>query len=171
MSYEEEFPSEERPRRRRRGGAVTAVAVINFVFGGLALVCGCGAIGFGGLFSALSGNPEFKKQIEQAAKQAEKQQGKAIDPQAKEILESGKVGPAVIAAGAIALAIGVAIIIAGIGVIQRRSWGRILTLVLGVLWILASLYPFSIYNLILPVIYCIVVFSILLNSKYAAEFA
>jgi hypothetical protein len=167
MSYEEELP-----RRRARSGAVTAVAIINFIFGALALACGCFAIVGGGALSAFAGNPEFQKQFEQAAQQAAQKQGQPLDPQAKQLLEQpGKAGGLVMIIGGVAVAIGVAIIIAGIGVIQRRSWGRILTLVLGVLWILVNLYPFNFVNLILPVIYCIVVFVILLNSKYAAEFA
>lgn len=162
MSYEPDMPEEPR-RRARKSGAVTAVAIVNFVCGGLALLCGCLVFGGGAMFS----NPEFKKQLDQQMQK----QGQAMDPQAKEMLESGKVGGIAMVMGGVALAVGVAIVVAGIGVLNRRAWGRILTLVLGVIWVLTNIYPLNIPGLVVAGAYCVFVFIILLNSKYAAEFA
>jgi hypothetical protein len=68
---------------------------------------------------------------------------------------------------------GVPMILAGIGVLNRSQWGRVLTLVLGVfsgIFALLCLLGFNLLGLVAYGGYTALVFVILLNSQYAAEF-
>ena len=146
-------------------GAVTAVAIVNFVFGVLQLACGgCIALG-GGLIAGLAGG--------MAGELSE--QNPDVDPQAVEAIEAmGQVGGGLIVVLGIAyLLFGVLLLVAGFGVLKRQSWGRILTLVLGgvaaalaILGITSGEWVGTIAN----IGYAILVFIVLLNKQNAAEF-
>lgn len=136
-------------RRAERSGWVTSVAVINFVFGGLQILCG-GFILIGASF------------IAKAAQQ---------DPNLG--AEEGAIIAGVILALAIlSFALGGASILAGFGIIKRSQWGRILTLVLGGISMLFGVINLIGFNPIalLNFGYGIYVFVVLINSQYAAEF-
>jgi hypothetical protein len=68
---------------------------------------------------------------------------------------------------------GLPALIGGIGVMNRRSWGRILTIVMAILFILFGalelIGPLFLIGIIM-VAYGVVSLVILFNSKYAAEF-
>jgi len=148
----------------RRSGAVTAVAVVNFVVGGL-LVASCAA-------SMIVG-PEAIAQILSSL------DTKGLPPEkVRQINEiaANKDGVLTIAAGIVGacfMSIGLPAIIAGVGVLKRRKWGRILTIVLGsisILFAVLNLLALNILGILIDVAYTVVVFVILLNKKYAAEF-
>lgn len=160
-----------RPRRRRRwrsrsgarSGAVTTVAVINFILGGLASACGVLAA-IGGAVLGLGG-----------AAAAANQPG--MDPQ------GAKVAGGMLAAGGVVLTVialivvlwGVLAIVAGVGVIKRQQWGRILTLILaGLAAVIAVLSLLNgvrgIVGLALYGGYATTCFVTLLNRDNAAEF-
>jgi len=148
----------------RRSGAVTAVAVINFVVGGLLMASGPATMIVG---------PEVIAQILLSV------DTKDMTPenvrQIKEIA-ANKDGVLTIVAGIFGgcfMAVGLPAIIAGVGVVKRRPWGRILTIVLGslsILFAVLNLLSLNIIGVAINVGYTVVVFVILLNSRYAAEF-
>ena len=95
-------------------GMILAVAVINYIFGGLQVACGACTIVFGAGFTqmmmaAAQDDPNFD--LEQKA--------------AMRIMTI-----VIIAFGAINALLGVPVILAGYGVQSYRQWGRILTIVL-----------------------------------------
>lgn len=150
------------PPPSSRSGAVTAVAVVNFTLGFLQLLCG-GCVAFGG--GALAG---FASQMSQ--------QDPDLDPQSAEMLERAAQigGGLIIALGIAYLLLGVMLLVAGYGVMNRRSWGRVLTLVLGAIaGILAVLALASgeWFGGTANLAYAVFVYVILLNSRYAAEFS
>lgn len=178
---DEEFDDEiERPRRRRRqrrrrsaerSGAVTAVGVVNIIFGVLSLLCGlviflgASLIGIGGKAAAQNAMPN-NPQGAQAA------------------------GGVMAMAGAMAAVFAVIFIVfaalyvfAGVGVLKRQQWGRVLTIVL------ASLSAVGLVINVMqmamgrgafsfPVVsgfavsagYVILCLAVLFNRDYAAEF-
>ncbi|HEV3116842.1 MAG TPA: hypothetical protein VGY58_07310, partial [Gemmataceae bacterium] len=134
MSPEEEPMSEPFDRPLRKSGAVTAIAVIDFVLGGLQVLCGLLFMVFGGTIAGFLGGA-MKAQVQ-----------KAGDPQAAQAAQ-GLAGLLIAWAavlGACIMLVGVPLIVAGIGVLNRRQWGRILTLVLVGLMTLLSLISISI---------------------------
>ena len=98
-------------------GLITAVAVINYVFGGISLSCGLctGVLGGGTLGMLLAGVGG----------------GPPMDDQAK--LGIGIASAIFIVMIAIQVLVGLLIILAGYGVQNYRQWGRILTIVLAVI--------------------------------------
>jgi len=156
-------------RKRRRGpsgeksAAVTIVAIVNFVFAGLQLLCGMLVTLAGGLFAGAVGT---------LAARAEK-----VDPEAA--TAAGLVSALIIGYGVTVLLVGALMIVCGVGIIKRASWARVLTLILG--GIAGVLAVFSLVSLcrgnvpsIVPVLldsgYCALVFIVLLNRRYAEEF-
>ncbi len=150
-----------------RSGAVTALAVVNFIFGALRLLDG-GLCVCGGALAALW------------AGTAEPETGRLT-------LEyifapvAGILAPFAVVIGVISMILGVPSIIAGFGVLKRRQWGRILTLILGGLSGAMAVFNLlnAVFNLgVTPNIvglliqggYCAFVFIVLLNKQYAAEF-
>jgi hypothetical protein len=180
--YGEEDDDYDRGRSRRRyagerSGAVTAIAVISFVMGGLVLLFGiCALIGLlavtgemgrvgGGGMMALPG-----------------------------------FGGGIVFAYIIVLAIllwGIGAIFAGVGIVNRAQWGRVLCLVLagfaavvGVLYLIGAIsiisapriggpgfndgrglgFMISLFIGLLFLGYCVWSFAVLLNSRYGAEF-
>jgi hypothetical protein len=152
-----------------RSGAVTAVAVVNFVLGALNVVCG---LFFMVAFNTIAGI------IFGAATEAAKQQPGVTAEQQKQIQQaSGILSTLGTAAGIIlgscGLIFGILYILGGIGVLNRRSWGRILTIILGIfaaIFAVLSLISANIPGLIVEGAYAVFVLIILFNSKYAAEF-
>jgi hypothetical protein len=172
--YEEydDYPEDDYGRPER-SGAVTGVAVISFVLGGLVILFGlCGLLG------------------------ALVQAGEGMHGPGGGFAGLGNLGFAV--AFVILLFIllwGIGAIVAGVGVINRRQWGRVLALVLGGIAAVAGLLSlfaavmvmatpalgpfddirvmiFMIYLLLAMVFlgYCIWTYVVLLNSRYSAEF-
>jgi hypothetical protein len=164
----DDYPEEDY-FRPQRSGAVTGVAVINFVMGGLVLLFGlCGFM--------------------------------AVLVEASEGWHGGGGGIAGLGIAVFLVIVffiliwAVGAIIAGVGVINRRQWGRVFTLVLGgiagvkglltiflaVLVLNAPARPFDddrvIGLMVLMMLtllylgYCIWTYVVLLNSRYGAEF-
>lgn len=156
--------------RRKRGpsghksGAVTIVAVLNFIYSVMLVVCGGVMLLAGGLIATISG----------AASQSD-------HPQAGQAATlGGVVGVMAIGIGALSWLSAALLVFAGVGVIKRASWGRVLTLVCaGIISILAL---FNIYiivqgnvfagviGLVMNCGYAAYAFAILLNRRYAEEF-
>lgn len=162
-----------RPRRKRGSGAgsITSVGVITIILGSLTLLCGvCVAIaGIG--FAGGGGQGRFGG-------------GNVLPFQAA--------GGILIAFAVLILVFGVVYLVGGIGVLQRRNWGRIMTLIaagfsglFGVLQIgggvinllgpapMESKIGAFLVNLLVAFVclaHCIMSFMVLLNSKNAREF-
>jgi hypothetical protein len=154
-----------------RSRAVSIVAIANFVLGGVRLVLSVLAIWL--LFQILSEGPA---------------------PNADVLKFLGHlllvlVWPLLAAIAAVSICAGLLLIIAGFGLLRRRPWSRVLTMVLGVLGgILAGLYATELFNelidgspawegvglLLLGTCvhggYCTLVFVALANRRRAAEF-
>jgi hypothetical protein len=154
---------------RGRSGAVTAVAIVNFVLGALNVICG---VIFMVAFNTIAGY------IFGAAAEAAKQQPGVTAQQQEQIQKaSGLIGTLGTAAGILiggcSLIFGVLYILGGVGVLNRRSWGRILTIVMGIISAIfgvLSLFGGGIPNLVIYGGYAIFVLIVLFNSKNAAEF-
>ncbi|GAA4426232.1 hypothetical protein [Bremerella cremea] len=106
-----------RPPGEGNSGLILAVAIINYVFGGLQLACGACTIIFGAGFSQMmiavaNEDPNFNAE------------GKAA---------MGLITVFVIAFGVVTALLGLPVILAGYGVQCRREWGRILSIVLAVI--------------------------------------
>ena len=142
-----------------RSGAVTAVAIVNCIFGCLNLVCG-GMFVFGGGVLATF--------INTAAQQ---------DPNinaADATVAAGVVGGLVVVMGVVIMILSLPMLIAGYGVAKRAGWGRILTIILGfmsIVFAVIELVQFNVCGLVFHAGYAIFVLVILFNSRYAAEFA
>lgn len=119
-SWDDWDDDESRPRRRRfdedlrhggppQSGAVTAAGVMSIVMAVLCMLCG-GCFGLGGLFCTAMGA-------------GARQQGNILPP---EMLET--YGGVFLGWALLHLILGVGLLIAGIGTLQRRHWGRILAL-------------------------------------------
>ena len=166
---ERDYVPEEEPglverRPVRQSGAVTAVAVINFVLGGLEILLGLLIMILGPaiLGFALSQVDTSKMTPEQAK-------------QVKQVATQGGGFLAVVTGimGICIMVFGVPMIIAGIGVIKRRQWGRVLTIVLGsisIAFAVLNLIGLNIIGVLVNGGYAVLVFVILLNKQYAAEF-
>ncbi|WP_146118788.1 hypothetical protein [Blastopirellula marina] len=137
-------------------GLIMAVAVINYVFGGLSLACGICAGAFGGsviglAFAAIRNDPQ-------------------VDPDAK--FGMGIMSVVIVAIAGIQVLSGVLILLAGYGVQNYREWGRILTIVLavisGVIGLL-SLLLLWVFGL-LQIGYAIFTLIVLLNPSYTRDF-
>ena len=139
-------------------GAVTAVAIVNFVVGAMNLMCG-GALAFGGgLLASVIGT---------AAREDPN-----ISPE-EAAAAAGVVGGVVVAIGVIIIIFSLPMFIAGYGVTKRVQWARILTIVLGViscLFALVDLVQMNLCGLVLHAGYGVFVLVVLFNAKYAAEF-
>ena len=165
----------DRPRRsRRRGsgaGSITGVGVISIILGSLSLLCGiCFMIV--GIVGAGAAGGRF---------------GPNVMP-----FGQGAIAGIAIVISLVILILGVLYLIGGIGVLQRRNWGRIVTLVsagfsgvfgvlqiIGVVVNLASPVPMEakvfqvLVNFAAALVFfahCIMSFMVLLNSDNAREF-
>jgi hypothetical protein len=122
-----------------RSGAVTAVAVVNFVAGGLALMCGLLMLFTGAVLTSAGSNPEIQERIERELRR----KGSTMTAD-----EAGKAAATV---GALALILAVVILLwgagaiaGGLGLLQRRKWARLLTCGLG--GVAATLALLSLYQ-------------------------
>jgi hypothetical protein len=146
----EEDDNYEHPRRRgstAKSGAVAAVGVISIVLGSLVALLG--------LYASLQPYHGV---------------------------------PFMVGFGLLGMLFGVGFIMAGVGVVRRQPWGRILTLVLAGFTAVATLwfldltshqigYPVNpgqifvqLVFIVLAIGYVVASYTILLNSRYAAEF-
>jgi hypothetical protein len=167
---EDDYPDEPRPAGPvERSGAVTLVAIVNFIVGGLTVL-------FGLLFMFL-GPAAMAWAIGQAS---DATPAGATPEQAELAKKAAAAGGGILAAiagfiGVCYIIFGLPQIIAGIGVMNRKQWGRILAIVMGfiaAIFAVLNLFalPASIVSLILNGGYALVTLIILFNSKYAAEF-
>jgi hypothetical protein len=174
-----------------KSGMVTGVGLAYLIYGGLIIVLGLavmvggaaiGAMFFGGASEVTS---EAIKKIDADPNLTSDQKKKAKEDLQKLGQAGGVAAGGIMAAfGAIVgicfMLLGLPVFLGGLGVLQRKGWGRILTLIfaflmaLGGLWgTYTSLSPFValgfIINLVAAAlgIWAIVV---LLNSRFAAEF-
>jgi hypothetical protein len=151
----------DRPVRVNRSGAVTAVGIVNLVLGALDILAGIAVMVGGAAILGLSGA-------------AANQEG-VTEEQRKAMAAVGGMGAGIaVAIGVCIMIFGIPLIIAGIGVLKRRNWGRILTIVLGIIAGLLgvlSLLNHSIAGAVIYIAYCILVLVVLFNSKFAKEFA
>jgi hypothetical protein len=168
-----EYDDDDRAIRRvsGRSGPVTAIGIVNIVLGTLGAI-GSFCILIGGFF--IAGAPAFNRG--------------GPGPGAPPAGMMGLMGGAVVLVGVLAMLFGAAYIFAGIGVLNRRNWARILSLVLGgftglgaLLGLLGSfrmianpgqmgagLGNLSVAGLQLG--YVIFMYTILLNARFASEF-
>jgi hypothetical protein len=149
-------------KRAPKSGAVTAVAIVNFVLGAIQLLCGGFLALMGGAVASMIGSMDMP---EEAAGDAQ--------------MIGGAIGGIMFVMGIVTILFGVFVIAAGFGVLQRAQWGRILTLILGGLAGVLAIFNLisimtgnvaGIVGLLLDGGYCAMVFIILLNRRYAAEF-
>jgi len=146
-------------RAKKKAGIVTALGIVNYVFGGLKLLTAIAFFVGGAALAAL---------ITGAAAKGGNNGLSRADAGAL----AGAVGAGIIFVGVLLLISAGMSIAAGYGVMERKQWGRILTLVLGVLsglTVLASVVTLNLGGLI-SLAYCIFVFVVLLNKDNAAEF-
>jgi hypothetical protein len=139
-------PSDKiKPTAKSQSAAVTGVAVLSFVYGALYMLCGLGATVLGGVL------------------------GKALSADIRGQLMGGAAG---LVAGFLILALGIPNFVAGYGVLKRRHWGRILTLVLAGLYGFLALSSAVNHDLgfVLSGPYFLFVFVVLLDRRYTAEF-
>lgn len=122
---------------------VTVIAILHLVFGGLGLLCSLFALLMQSVFDptklmAMGGAPPGA--------------AKGIDPQElmKQVQERmpSYIQTAGIAFGAVDVILSIMLIIAGIGLLQMRSWGRILSILYAVVSILIKI-AFAVYTFIL----------------------
>ncbi len=162
---------------RPRSGLVTAMAVINFVFGGLGILCGIlGFLGGAFLASAGSAGSDFERELERQMRQ------KGVQVPGGQVTSKTvqTVGTIVMITSLVSLLWGAGAITGGIGLIGRKNWGRILTLVLagvsGLLAILSliqigSTGAMGLLNVLIYGFYTVFAFVVLLNPNRAREFA
>lgn len=155
-SVEHTITAEPRVERRfiaARSGAVTAIAVVNFVLGGLEILYGLYLLLGASLFGSATRLPGVPDEVQGVA---------------------SSLAALAVALAILALLIGLLMEIAGWGLAMRKPWARPFTLILSgvaVLAALASLSPLNAVSLVLNVAYAASVFVVLLNPRYAAEFA
>lgn len=143
-----------------RSRIVTAIGIINFVFSALEMLCGMIMLAGGALAGAV---------VAQAAKEP----GNTDVQKAATVLGGAIGGLLMLLAGAM-IAMGIMSLIAGVGVVKRKNWGRTLTLVLGCLagiMALINLSQLQIFGVLIDGGYCAFVLAVLLQKKYAAEFS
>lgn len=155
----------EPPVGRPRSGAVTAVAIVNYVLGALYFICG---LIFMVAFNAIAG--VAFGQIQEAATKG--------DAQAQEAMKNAGGAAGILAGmgifvGVCIIIFGIPMLLAGYGVMKRAQWGRILTLILGGfagVFALLSLFNRSWGGVVIYAAYAVLVFVVLLNKQNAAEF-
>ena len=167
------------PGPARPTGMVTLIGVLNLLFAGVFIVsCIAFMVAGSTLLNMMTGMTE--KAIDQFP---------AGDPRAKQAAEHGKdmmrgmaaMGTFVfmLSGSCAVVLVGVPLIFAGVGVLKRRQWGRVLALILGFLAMLGAaglvyqLWPLNRYAWIsvgITFAYGVITFIILLIPTFAAEF-
>jgi hypothetical protein len=178
-AYEEEVPR----RRVGKSGQVTAIAVVNFVFGGLSLLCGLLMLVGAGLVGAAGSaatNPRIQTQglPPEVAEKIAKEFGKT---QATAGTTVGMLTTLLMIIAVVYLLWGAGAITAGVGLLQRRNWGRLLAMVLaGVAGVLALVQLVLVFmgggvqglvGVALNAAYAAWVFTVLLKPNVAREFS
>ena len=182
---EEEYEDYEREPRARvtKSGQVTAIAIVNFVLGGLSVLGGlCVSLSgvlFGGLSSAAKGtqvqvqgmNPQQAEKFARDMAKLQSQVGGSF----------AWLATVLVVMGVVILVWGAAAITDGVGVLKRRSWGRLLALVLaGVSAVLALIYlvlafmgggAMAFINAALFVGYAVWVFIVMTKPSVVREFS
>jgi hypothetical protein len=155
------------PPMAQRSGGVTAVAVVNFVLGGLGILCGLLAFLVGGLLAG-GGGEMVEKEMKRQGKEFKADGGLAT------------AGTIIMIASIIRIGWGAGAIVGGIGLLGRKQWGRTLCLALaGVAAVLALLDLYATFaqgfsNIVAVLFdggYAAMVFIILLKPEVAAEFS
>jgi hypothetical protein len=171
---------EERPRRRRRrrdvappSAAVTLVGIVNLIFAGLVVIWCLAIIFFGSVFMAwmtgVAADPILMRGNPNAPQAARAVQGFAA------------LGTAMFIFFAVLLFLlgAVPMGLAGIGVLKRQQWGRVLTLILGGFAILGAISclievmrqgPGFLVLAFLDAAYGGLTYGILLQPQFAEEF-
>jgi hypothetical protein len=142
----DDYPRPSR-RRRRRSGLVDAVAIMYVVTGLLNFACAAVMLAGGAWIANLAGD---------------------------EPVAGAVVGGIAVVLATICVLLGIPDVIAAHGIRKRRHWGYVLALVLsGIngLWALASILWGDVCSLFLCGTCSIFAFVVLLNPRYAAEFA
>jgi len=162
-----------------RGGAVTTMGILNLVLGGIEiLLCGWMMIGGAAIFGAVKGGEAKVEQV------LEKEGVKRADiDKLREVTGASAGGFFSMIAGVLIVLSVIGLIVAGlriwagIGVLNRRSYGRTMTIVLAsisivfiLFWLLAILTPLGILFFLIYLGYVIAAFVILLSARNAAEF-
>jgi hypothetical protein len=160
-----------RPTRRPPSGVVTAIGILNIVFGALSVITAlimmfAASMIFGGAVD-----------VAKAAAQADPKLAKAVNEAGGGF--AGMIAGAAVFVGVVTLLIAGLWILTGVGVLQRKGWARIVTLVLGALMLLGGLCSIpgltvaplnALLQIVILLGYGIFVYVILLNKQYAAEF-
>jgi hypothetical protein len=151
-----------------RSGGVTAVAIVNFVLGGLAILCGL--LGFlGG--AVLSGASTLTKEMEAEMKK------KGVEVKSGELQSAGTKA---MIQSLVSLAWGAGAIVGGVGLIGRKQWGRSIALILAGVAVLMGLFALyqmfaesfmNILSLLIYGGYAALVFIILMKPESQAEFS
>jgi hypothetical protein len=144
-----------------RSGAVTGVAIVNFLVGGFIIILGLAIVIAGpAIASFLLGALEAS--------------GASADPN---VAKAAATGGGILATimgfiGFCCMLFGIPEVIAGFGVLNRRPWGRILTIVMGILHAInAVLSIFGAWPwVVISGGYAIFVLIVMFNSEYAREF-
>jgi hypothetical protein len=154
---------------RPRGGAVTASGVFSIVLGAVEILyCGLAMV-TGAAFFGAGGGEALKAELEkQGANPADIQKASGM---------FGIIAGLLIVVVIIGILIGVLRILAGVGTLNRKSWGRTMTIVMASITIVFALFSlFGIMTIqgalffLAYTAYVIVSFVILLNQQNAAEF-
>ena len=169
---DEDYDDRPRRRRRRRGpaepsGLVTALAVINYVLGGLAVLAGLFVLFAGSwflsFFGAAAANPGFR-------------QGQAGQQAAAQMQGLAGLGMLIVVfAVIVTLVIAMLYILTGYGLQQRKQWGRVLAIILGILNALSAVVgllglPVTFIRVIFSGAYAGLTLAVLFQPSYAEEF-
>jgi hypothetical protein len=158
-----------------RSQAVTAVAIANFAVAALQVIMA--------LVLMFATAWIFGAAVD-AAKVEIKGAGVDVKVQKQAVEQATAAAGGILAGMAIFLGVCTLIVsglfvLAGLGVLNRKQYGRIISLILGVLMGLGALGgllqlgsapALALFNIIIGGGYCVLVFVVLLNSRYAAEF-
>jgi uncharacterized membrane protein (DUF2068 family) len=147
-----------------RSGGVTAVGVLGIVIGAIELL-GCGLLAIGGAAFMGLGKAAQEKALEGV-------------PQADKEAIGGFLGfilGILVVYGLVGIILGVLRLVSGIGILQRRRWGRTMTLVVAAItipWALVAIIwqIFGILFIAMYLTYAIMAFVLLLNARNALEF-
>jgi hypothetical protein len=149
-------------------GIVTALAIINYVFGGLAVLGGLLVLIAGSWFMGIVGGAAADPRL-----QVQGPAGQRAAVQVQGIMSLGAAFFVIMSI--IVLVVAALYILTGYGLQQRRQWGRILAIVLGVLNALAAFsalfsLPRSLVSLVISGAYAGLTLAVLFQPQYAEEF-
>lgn len=175
-----------RPRERRRSappsGVVTGIGLLNLLLAAVIIVASIALM--------IAGPTFIYRFVGMAENVIAQQPFPPNDPNAQLAIQQGKEAArevaglasfAFILIGSCSIVLGgVPLVLAGIGVLRRQQWGRILTLILGglsllnAIWFVYQFWPFNWFGwtwTLVHVGYTVAVFVFLLMSRFAKEFS